>query len=180
MITDYPAELIDILKSGGIAVIRTDTIYGVVGRADNQAAVERIYQVKGRAPEKSPIILISDPSEMFDTYSPATLQILSSCWPGPNSIILPSRQGPTWITRGNASIAYRLPADAGLQALIREVGPLAAPSANPEGLTPATTIDQAREYFGDLVDYYVDSGTVTNQQPSSLFRYQNETMTRLR
>ena len=42
---EYPAELIDILRSGGIAVIRTDTIYGIVGRADNQAAVERIYQV---------------------------------------------------------------------------------------------------------------------------------------
>lgn len=176
----HPPELIKTLRAGGVAVIRTDTIYGIVGRADLQATIERIFEIKGRAPEKSPIVLISSPSEMFDTYDSATFEMLKSYWPGPNSIILPSSAGPTWITRGNASIAYRLPADAALQALIREVGPLAAPSANPEGLTPATTIDQAREYFGDLVDYYVDSGTVTNQQPSSLFRYQNEMMTRLR
>lgn len=180
MTATYPAELIDLLRSGGIAVIRTDTLYGIVGRADNQATVERIYQIKGRAPDKSPIVLISDMSDMFETYDTAVHAMLPAYWPGPNSIILPSRDGPTWITRGNASIAYRLPANPALQALIRAVGALVAPSANPEGLTPAATTDQARRYFGDAVDYYLDGGTVTDQQPSSLFRYQHGTMTRLR
>ena len=177
----YPKELVDVLRSGGVAVMRTDTIYGIVGRADNQAAVERIFRIKGRAPDKSPIVLISDPSDMFDVYSPSILEMLQTYWPGPNSIILPSYQGPAWITRGNASIAYRLPANAVLQALIRDAGPLIAPSANPQGLVPASSSWQARDYFGDLVDYYHDSGTVSDQQqPSSLFRYQDSTFTRLR
>ena len=180
MASSYPPELVDILKNGGVAVIRTDTIYGIVGRADNQAAVERVYRIKGRAPEKSPIILISEPSDMFDMYDPSLLDTLRAYWPGPNSIILPSQSGPSWITRGNASIAYRLPADAPLQELIRTVGPLAAPSANPEGLPPAETIDQAKQYFGDAVDYYCDGGTVTNLASSSLFRYGDGDLTQLR
>ncbi|HMS93392.1 MAG TPA: L-threonylcarbamoyladenylate synthase [Candidatus Saccharibacteria bacterium] len=176
----YPPELINILKNGEIAIIRTDTIYGIVGRANNQATVERIFHIKGRAPEKSPIILISDPSEMLDTYDIPTLRALQSYWPGPNSIILPSENGPAWITRGNKSIAYRLPSDTALQALIREVGPLAAPSANPEGLPPAETIEQAKQYFGDAVDYYHDGGIINNLAPSSLFRYDNDAFVQLR
>ena len=180
MSTSFPPELVTILQSGGVAVIRTDTLYGIVGRADIQATVERIYQIKGRSPDKSPIVLISDPADMFDTYSPATLEMLQSCWPGPNSIILPSRNGPTWITRGNESIAYRLPAHELLQELLQATGPLAAPSANPESSPPAMTIDQAREYFGDTVDYYHDAGPVVDQAASSLFRYHDGDLTRLR
>lgn len=176
----YPPELTSILKNGGVAVIRTDTIYGIVGRADNRETVERIFRIKGRAPEKSPIVLISDPSDMLDTCDASTLKMLQSYWPGPNSIILPSKDGPAWITRGNKSIAYRLPAHAPLQALIRAVGPLVAPSANPEGLLPAETIKQARHYFGESVDYYCDNGEVTDQTPSSLFRYEDDNFIKLR
>lgn len=178
--TFYPPELIGTLKDGGVAIIRTDTIYGIVGRADDQATVERIFHVKNRTPEKSPIVLISDPSEMFDTYDTPTLTALQPYWPGPNSIILPSKNGPPWITRGNGSIAYRLPSGTALQALIREVGPLTAPSANPESLPPAKTIEQAKQYFGDTVDYYYDGGAVNSLTPSSLFRYDNDTFVRLR
>lgn len=180
MNTPYPSELVDILNKGGVAVIRTDTIYGIVGRADNHEAVERIYQIKGRAPEKSPIVLITDPSDMFDTYDHTVLKILRDYWPGPNSIILPSQSGPSWITRDNASIAYRLPADTDLQILLRATGPLIAPSANPEGLPPATTIKQAKRYFGDVIDYYCNDGAVTDVTPSSLYLYKHDVLTQLR
>ena len=180
MNSPYPPELVDVLNEGGVAVIRTDTIYGIVGRADNHEAVEYIYQIKGRAPEKSPIVLIADPSDMFDEYDHKTLDVLRKYWPGPNSIILPSQSGPSWITRGNESIAYRLPANAALQELLRATGPLIAPSANPEGLPPATTIEQAKHYFGDVIDYYCNGGVITGAAPSSLYLYDNDILTQLR
>lgn len=156
------------LKNDGIAIIKTDTIYGIVGRADREDVVERIFAIKGRTPSKSPIILIDSLDQLFDTYSSNLLETITRYWPGKFSLILPSANAPTWIVRGNHSVAYRLPENAWLRELIRATGPLIAPSANPEGAVPATTIDEARRYFGDAIDWYEDGGTVTDNTPSTI------------
>lgn len=163
-------ELVQTLLSGGTAIIRTDTLYGVVVSARNHESVERVYELKGRTDSKSPIVLIASPEQMFDTYAADTMTQLDRLWPGPRSIILPSLLAPKWITRGNASVAYRIPDNADLRRLLTVVGPLIAPSANPEGMTPALTIQEAKHYFGDRVDIYVDGGTVTDTTPSQLLR----------
>ncbi len=71
-------------------------------------------------------------------------------WPGPVSVVL----GPT---------AFRLPAPAWLRDLLRLTGPLAAPSANPNGQPPAATIEEARRYFGDQISLYVQGGRLTGK-----------------
>jgi len=176
----FDTELVRLLRAGGIAVIRTDTLYGVVARADIEPAVERVYTVKGRTPTKSPIVLIGQTEDMFDTYGQAELDRLSEVWPGKNSIIFPSDKAPSWVTRGNASVAYRLPGDDALRQLLVKTGPLIAPSANPEGLPPAMDIAEAEHYFGDTVDIYVDGGRVTDDTPSRLYRLNDDGMERLR
>lgn len=163
------------LLAGGIGVLKTDTIYGIVARAEDESAVERVYMAKQRTPTKSPIVLISSPDQMFDTYDQTTYDSLHNYWPGPYSIIVPSTKAPAWLTRGNGSVAYRLPDDKNLRQLIETTGPLIAPSANPEGMQPAATIHQALGYFGNNVDFYVDSGEVPiDTPPSHLLRYDIE------
>ncbi len=176
----FDQSIIDIFKKGGVVIARTDTIYGLLTSASNEQSVERVYQLKQRTPDKSPIVLISDISQIYDKYEPAVYEVLSRYWPGPNSIILPSANGPGWITRGNASIAYRLPASEALRQLISQTGPLAAPSANPEGLPPAHNLDEAKAYFGDQVDAYVDAGDSRDAQPSSLYRLSGSQLEQLR
>jgi len=168
IIAESFAEIEKILLSGGVGVLRTDTLYGLVAVAENQAAVERVYTLKSRDETKSPIVLIASIDQVFDTCdAPASLD---SYWPGKVSIVLPSMTAPSWIQRGNRSVAYRLPDDMALQNLLKTTGPLIAPSANPEGSTPASTITEAIAYFGDAVDFYVDGGTVTDTTPSKLIR----------
>jgi L-threonylcarbamoyladenylate synthase len=169
------------LRAGQIGVLRTDTLYGVVASARDAVAVERAYKVKGRTPSKSPIVLIATTDQLIDEYDAAILAHFAELWPGKNSVILPSAHGPQWLTRGNASIAYRLPADEQLRVLLEKTGPLIAPSANPEGEPPAKTIQEAYDYFGDAVDFYVDGGEVTTETPSKLWRLQpNGELERLR
>ena len=167
-------EIIRLLKAGGIGVLRTDTLYGVVASANNQAAVGRVYELKGRDETKSPIVLVSDRSQIFDDISTENKHLLDDVWPGPVSVIIPSTQAPTWIRRGNESVAYRLPNDDELRRLVEQTGPLIAPSANPEGLPPAMNIEEANSYFSNNVDFYVDSGTVTDASPSQLLRITND------
>jgi L-threonylcarbamoyladenylate synthase len=163
--------IISLLKKGGVGVVRTDTLYGLVADAANEAAVESVFDIKGRQDHKSPIVLISNTNQLFDAIDDKTTELLKKFWPGKNSVILPSVNGPDWITRGNQSVAYRLPADKNVCEFIDKTGPLIAPSANPEGEKPAMAIEEAVSYFGDKVDFYVDGGTVTDDTPSKLLRF---------
>jgi L-threonylcarbamoyladenylate synthase len=178
--TDFNETIVRLLRGGAIGVLRTDTLYGIVARAGDERAVEHIYAVKQRTPSKSPIVLIASTSQLFDTYDDTTLQRLSELWPGKNSVILPSTAAPTWIVRDNASVAYRIPDNKALRRLLLETGPLIAPSANPEGDPPAMSIEEAKNYFGNNVDFYVDGGVVTDDSPSKLYRLQPDGLERLR
>lgn len=172
--------LIKNLKNGAIAVIPTDTIYGLVGSALNPDTVERIYRIKKRRPEKPFIILISslDDLKLFSiSLDDFTKQILEKMWPGKVSILLPcnvagERRGQTrdkffYLHRGTNALAFRLPKKPSLQKLLLNTGPLVAPSANPERSQPAKTITEAREYFGSQVDLYVSGGRM-EAKPSTL------------
>jgi len=163
-------EVVELLRAGGVGVLRTDTLYGVVARADDEAAVARVYRLKGRDEAKSPIVLIGALDQLFDEPDEACAELFVDGWPARTSIIMPSRAAPVWIRRENDSVAYRLPADDELRRLLRQTGALIAPSANPEGLPPAMNIVQAQAYFGDEVDFYVDGGQVGEAAPSRLLR----------
>ena len=169
------------LRAGGIGVIRTDTLYGVIARADDEAAVQRVYELKGRDDDKSPIVLIDSIEQIYDDLSAEHAAYMASVWPGPFSVIVPAEQAPSWIARGNGSVAYRMPAVDELRKLIRMTGPLIAPSANPQGAQPALDVAEATAYFGSQVDFYVDGGRVTNSTPSSIIRLEPDgSVTKLR
>jgi L-threonylcarbamoyladenylate synthase len=165
-------DIVDILKTGGIGVAATDTLYGIVGQALNHDTVERIYDVKKRTPSKPFIILISEVAdlELFDiTLSESMREKIRTYWPGPVSIVLDcANPDLEYLHRGTNTLAFRLPAKEDLRKLLSATGPLVAPSANPEGMTPAVDIETAKKYFGSEVDFYSE-GTVS-ARPSTIIR----------
>ena len=166
-----------ILKAGGIGVMPTDTIYGLVGSALKPDTVARIYKVRQRSPDKPFIILISKLADLkkFDiSLAPFQKDFLNKNWPGPLSVILPCPNPKfKYLHRGTKTLAFRLPSE-----LLASTGPLVAPSANPEGLPAAQTIKQAKDYFGDKLDFYL-SGKVKNE-PSTLISLVGEKVVVLR
>lgn len=168
--------LIASLKAGGIAVLRTDTLYGLVASANSESAVQKIYDIKGRNPAKACIVLIADQSQLLPgtQWTREYQDIAAKYWPGPVTIITPvTKEVPNYIRRHQVTVAYRLPDREDLRTLLRQTGPLIAPSANPEGHTPATTIDQAIDYFGDKVAYYVDGGVCDRATASRIIQLDN-------
>lgn len=166
-------EAIKILKSGGIGVIPTDTIYGLVGQALKPKTVQRIYQVRQRRPDKPFIILIGllgDLKKFNVEINPATRRIIKKYWPGPVSIILPCPLKKfKYLHRGTNTLAFRLPAQKDLISLLKQTGPLVAPSANPEGREPAKIIKEAKKYFTDKIDFYLAAGRLQSS-PSTLIK----------
>jgi L-threonylcarbamoyladenylate synthase len=164
------------LDNGGVVVMPSDTVYGMMARASDQAAVERMYKLRGRAPEKPFIILIADTWQIIDIarWSDSHKKLAKKYWPGPLSLVAPTTdKTPQYLHRGTSTLAYRVPDFPELQKLLSTTGPLIAPSANPEGHPTATTVAEAYGYFGDAVDGYVDGGTLAGHAPSTVAGVQN-------
>lgn len=165
----------EVIKSGGIAVLRTDTLYGLVADAYNQSAVNNIYNIKKRDPLKPCIVLVSSVLDIIDMGFQIPEHVKYVCdneWPGKVSIVIdvPNDIHMHYLHRGTGGVAFRVPDDQRLQTILKETGPIVAPSANPEGCLPATSIDQAMAYFGDQVEMYCDDGVCSNTSPSRLLR----------
>lgn len=167
-------NLIKVLKGNGIAVMPTDTLYGIVGRAENEKTVNDIYKLRKRAPDKPCIVLIGNMNEL-EKFSIALSEeqknILQKYWLqektedySATSFVLDCEdENFAYLHCGTKTLAFRLPAQANLQKLLKETGPLVAPSANLEGLPPAQNITEAKKYFGDGVDLYIDGGEIKDK-----------------
>ena len=151
-----------ILKRGGVGVLATDTLYGIVGSALSKKTVARIYRLRKRNLKKPLIILIAsigDLAQFGVRANTQTKKLLNVVWPGKVSVILPCpRKRFAYVHRGTQTLAFRIPKSASLKRLLQKTGPLVAPSANIEGMPPETTIKEAKKYFGTAVDFYINAG----------------------
>ena len=178
---------IKLLLGGKIGVMPTDTIYGLVGQALNKETVERIYATRKRNPSKPMIILINSIKdlELFGIEADEKLKmILSQFWPGKVSVVLPIANACYleklfYLHRGTKTLAFRLPNNKEFADLLSQTGPLVAPSANTEGMSPAITNEEAKKYFGDQLDFYIDGGKIESS-PSRLIKIENGKIIELR
>lgn len=163
-------DLVKALQAGKIGVIPTDTIYGVVARAADEAAVEKLYQLKSREQKPGTIIAASINQLEELGIKRRYLTAVEQYWPNPISIIIPTGFELKYLHQGKMSLAIRLPKDESLQKLLKKTGSLVTSSANTPEDPPANTINEAKNYFGKKVDFYVDGGDLSNRPPSTIIR----------
>jgi len=176
-------KIIKILKEGGIGVLATDTIYGLVGSALNERTVKIIYKLRKRNLKKPMIILLSSFNDLrlfnikIDSHLKRTL---SKIWPGKVSVILscPYKKFE-YLHRGTKNLAFRVPKNKNLTNLLEKTGPLVAPSANFEGMPPAKSIKEAKNYFDKNIDFYLNKGIIESL-PSTLIQIKNKKIVILR
>lgn len=159
-------NLTQALKENGVVVMPTDTLYGLVGRAFDQNVVNRIYELRKRSSDKPCIVLIGSISELekFSIHISEEQKEVVKNFSTPTSFILdcPGEKF-SYLHRGTNTLAFRIPLNPELRNLLLETGPLIAPSANLEGLPSAQNIIEAKKYFGDKVDLYIDGGSITSK-----------------
>lgn len=152
-----------VLRGGGVCVIPTDTLYGVVALDRDREAVERVRRVKRRPPGK-PFIRLIGGLELLQRYTDQPLpQELSRHWPGPLTVVFRAR--------GGGGIALRWPRDGFLQALFRLIGfePLVAPSANLSGGRNILDCDSLVSTFSGLVELILcREGGPAGSEPSTI------------
>ena len=162
---------ISALKNGQLIIAKTDTIYGVLAAANSEKAVERLYEVKRRPLDEPVIILVADIDDISDLTPSIKRKYQEISKNRPTTII--TKVSPDFLPhlpRNGRTLAFRVVPESPLAELIRTVGLLVAPSANPLGEEPAKNVTEAINYFHELVPIYVDYGEVTNTQPSQIVR----------
>ncbi len=152
----------DILKSGGVVAIPTETVYGLAADALNPIAVEKIFIAKGRPQDNPLIVHISAFEEIHSliTDLPETAKKLADAfWPGPLTMVLPkSNLVPEIISAGLDTVAIRMPENEIARKIIKESGcPLAAPSANLSGKPSPTSAQHVLDDLNSKVDAVVFS-----------------------
>lgn len=169
-------KIIEKLSNNGIGILPTDTLYGLVGSALSRKAFDRIFELKKRNSQSPFIILISslDDLKLFEIkINKDTENILHKYWPGKISVILPcDSEKFSHLHMGTKTLAFRMPDKKDLSDLLKQTGPILAPSANYPGEKPSLTIEESRNYFGNNVDFYVDEGKLESLS-STLIKIEN-------
>jgi L-threonylcarbamoyladenylate synthase len=149
------------IAAGGLAVVPTETVYGLAADAEQPQAVARVFAVKGR-PVSHPLIVHIGSAENLDRWVadvPAAAAVLAeTCWPGPLTLLLRrSRRVADAVTGGRDTVGVRVPAHpATLDVLARTGGGLAAPSANRYGAVSPTTVGHVLDDLGDVLEPATD------------------------
>lgn len=172
-------KLVELILDGGVGVLPTDTLYGLVCRAADQSAVERLYGLKNRE-SKPGTVIAANIGQLVDLgIKSRYLKAVEQFWPGAVSIVIPSYD-LAYIHQGKGSIALRVPSNDRLLKMLEQTGPLLTTSANHPDQPPANTLAMAQEYFGDNVDFYVDGGDLSGRKPSTIIRVVDDAIEILR
>lgn len=161
---EYLDEAGEILRTGGLVVFPTETVYGLGANALDPDAVASIFRAKGRPSDNPLIIHISKIDQVYDLAEDFTIQAQRAAeafWPGPLTLILPKKACiPTQVTAGLSTVALRMPDHPVALALLDIAGiPVAAPSANTSGRPSPTTAEHVLRDLAGKVDMVVDAGS---------------------
>jgi L-threonylcarbamoyladenylate synthase len=166
--SDAAAAAAEVLDSGGVVLLPTETFYGLGADAHDSGAVSRIFDMKDRPRDAALPVLCADWGQLESlVVLPERHRVrLSRIWPGALTAVLPCREDFPAAREG--AIAVRIPGHPLLRSLLYRVGPLTGTSANRHGAPPCTDPDAALESLAGLPDLVLDGGTTAGGAASTL------------
>ncbi len=173
-------ELVQLIKSGAIGVLPTDTVYGLVGSARMPSILDQINVLKGRE-QKAGTILAESVDQLIEFgLDPLALNKVAHLWPNPISVVIDCDNSVINQIQGSGSVAVRIPANEQLRSLLLATGPLVTSSANLSGKQVVSKIEQATKIFGENVSFYVDGGDLSDNAASTIVKLSGDKLTIIR
>ena len=161
-------KICDVVESGGLVITPTDTVYGIMGDALNEAVIKKIFEVKKR-PFGKPLLLLMDSIEMVEQYtdkiSEKERKVIEKFWPGLVTIILKKNNKISdLITAGNDTVGIRIPDNKDLLEIIGKLKrPVVSTSANITGTEVITSTMLLEKDLIDNIDYIEDGGDIISE-----------------
>ena len=162
-----------ILRRGGVVAVPTETLYGLAADATSEAAVGRVFEIKGRSREVAIPLIAADPAQVeqwVGTLTVAGRRLALAFWPGPLSLVVRAAPGlPRGLLGGGDTVAVRVSSHPVACALARALGrPITATSANRSGRAPTPRPDDVLRELGAAIDAIVDAGACAGGPPSTI------------
>src|SRR5499427_1315825 len=156
------SEATAVLRKGELAVLPTDTVYGLAADAFSPDAVAALLAAKGRGRQMPPPVLVGSrraAMALIEDVSTSATDLMDEFWPGGLTMVFRSARSLVWdLGETKGTVAVRMPMHPVALELLRETGPLAVSSANLTGSPPATTAAEAEAQLGEAVSVYLDDG----------------------
>ena len=140
------------LRNGGVVITPTDTVYGLAAAADHSSAVDAMFALKQRPVDVKIAVLVADADQarQYVALGPAGEALAARYWPGPLTIVAPRHVVGSLAAGDDETLGVRCPDDEVARALARDVGPIAATSANLHGLDTPTRAAEVAALFPDV------------------------------
>lgn len=177
-------RICNVIENGGLVITPTDTIYGIMADATNEAVIKKVFEVKQRSYNK-PLIVLVDSFEMLENYteeiSEKERKIIDKFWPGLVTIIFKKNSKiSNLITGGNDTVAIRIPDNKDLLKIISKLNrPVISTSANITGTEVITSIEMLEKDLIDKIDYIEDGG-ILNNESSTIIKIDDDKVNILR
>lgn len=159
-----------ILKDGGVVVAPTDTVYGLLARADKSGAVKKIFSIKNRAENKPLSCFVKDifTARKYAYISDTKAKFLEKVWPGKVTVVFHHKgKLADELTGGKETVGIRIPDNKLVLNLLEKLDvPLAQTSANLAGKPPAKNVEEIKNYFSDQKhkpDLIIDGGELIGE-----------------
>jgi L-threonylcarbamoyladenylate synthase len=155
-----------------LAVVPTDTVYGLACDAFSHEGVTKLLAAKGRDRQAPPPVLIGNAAALeglAQEIPQLARKLAETFWPGALTMILKAQPSLTWdLGDTKGTVALRMPDHKIALALLQETGPLAVSSANLTGEPAAITCQQAEIALGSKVKVYLDGGASPKGEASTI------------
>ncbi|MBI5560362.1 MAG: threonylcarbamoyl-AMP synthase [Deltaproteobacteria bacterium] len=169
---DPLAPAVDSYRKGGVIAFPTETFYGLGVDPFNEEAVERLFALKKRPPDKPVSLIIKDWKMLGDIAAEApqvAVELAKKFWPGPLTIIFKAKNLPEILIAKTGRIGVRVSNNPIARDIISATGsPITATSANPSGKPPAKTPEAVLGYFDGNIDILIDGGELKGRFGSTI------------
>ncbi len=162
-----------LLEAGELAILPTDTVYGIVADVRRDDAVRALYAAKGKGPEAPLQLLFSDDTSLLSRYAvlgSVASRLVAALGPGGWTIV--TRAAPGWVSpalAGGRTVGVRIPASPAVCRIVQALGaPLVASSANRHGHASPTTCQQALAEVGPYCSIALDAGPALSALDSTV------------
>ena len=162
---------LEIIKSGGVIALPTDTVYGIACAVDCAAAIQQLYAIKERDALKAIPVLIGSLDQMdaiASDFNQSARILAENFWPGALTIVMQKNRKLPQVLTSYDTVGIRMPAYAWLLDLIRKSGPLATTSANISGGHSPATAQEVLEQLDGRIELIVDGGKCPGGIPSTV------------
>ena len=164
--------LVAAISAGAVAILPTETVYGLVTSAFSIEGIRAIYKLKGRLWKKPLALMVHElkaAAPFLESIPPEAEALAEHFCPGPLTLVFKASLLGQMLMGGTQTVGVRIPDHQDTLKLLRKIAvPLASTSANPSGKPDAVSVTQAKRYFGAKVKWIIDGGACRVKTPSSV------------